>query len=110
VATSAVYQAVDGAAASARRTPALAARLQSSQGVEASGFGNDLEATARRLFPALDRLVEPLNESIPGLQMSGSGGAFYAAFPGDREARRALASVERDGIRAWLCRPVPAWR
>jgi 4-diphosphocytidyl-2-C-methyl-D-erythritol kinase len=110
VATRAVYQAVDGAAPTARRTPALAARLQSSQAVEASGFGNDLEATARRLFPALDQLVEPLKESIPGVQMSGSGAAFYAAFPGDREARRALASVQRDGVRAWLCRPVPAWR
>jgi len=110
VATRAVYEAVDGAASTARRTPALAARLESQQGVDAAGFGNDLEATARRLFPALSEAVAPLSAELPGLQMSGSGAAFYAAFPGEGEARRALGSLQADDVTAWLCRPVPAWR
>ena len=110
VATRAVYQAVDEKAPTARRTPALAARLRSGEGVDAAGFGNDLEATARRVFPALQSAVEPWCKSIAGLQMSGSGAAFYAAFPGEREARQALALVAGDGVSAWLCRPVPSWR
>jgi 4-diphosphocytidyl-2-C-methyl-D-erythritol kinase len=109
VATRAVYQAVDGAAATARLTPALVARLEARRGVEAASFGNDLEATARHLFPALNDAIAPARVALPELRMSGSGSAFYAAFPGEREARRALASVQADGIAAWLCRPVPGW-
>jgi 4-diphosphocytidyl-2-C-methyl-D-erythritol kinase len=110
VATRLVYEAVDGSLTSAQRSPALAARLESGQTVETSDFGNDLEATARRLFPALSQAIESLHDVLPGFQMSGSGAAFYAAFRADQEARQARAAVERQGGRAWLCRPVPAWR
>jgi len=110
VATRSVFQAVDGAAPTARRTPALAARLDSGGEVDPGSFGNDLEATAGHLFPALNDAIAPLRAALPELQMSGSGAAFYAPFPGEQEARRALASVQADGVTAWLCRPVPAWR
>jgi len=110
VATRTVYEAVDGGAPSAHRTPALAGRLAAAGTIDAEGFGNDLEATARRLFPSLGEVVDPLIGSLPGLQMSGSGAAFFAGFPTDRAARDALEAAQRGGAKAWLCRPVPAWR
>lgn len=110
VATRAVYEAVDGAAPTARRTPALVEHLKSRGGIEAAAFGNDLEETTRRIFPALDAAIQTLGQTLKGLQMSGSGAAFYAAFAGEAQAQEALASVQREGMRAWLCRPVPAWR
>ena len=110
VATRTVYEAVDGGAPSAHRTPALAARLTAAGPIEAQTFGNDLEVTARRLFPSLGEAVDPLPASVPGLQMSGSGAAFFAGFPTDRPARDALQAAQRGGATAWLCRPVPAWR
>ncbi|MDQ6885580.1 MAG: 4-(cytidine 5'-diphospho)-2-C-methyl-D-erythritol kinase, partial [Candidatus Dormibacteraeota bacterium] len=110
VPTRAVYEAVDGGAPSARRTPALAERLQSGGPIEPGAFGNDLEDTARRLFPSLGHAVDPLKERLPGLRMSGSGAAFFAAYPTAEAARSALQAAEQGGAKAWLCRPVPAWR
>ncbi|MEO6796187.1 MAG: 4-(cytidine 5'-diphospho)-2-C-methyl-D-erythritol kinase [Candidatus Dormibacter sp.] len=110
VATRAVYQAVDGGAPSTRRTPALAEQLTSSARIDASGFGNDLEATAQQLFPALAASVEPLRTRLSNLRMSGSGAAFFAAFETEAAARAGLAAAQAAGARAWLCRPVPAWR
>jgi 4-diphosphocytidyl-2-C-methyl-D-erythritol kinase len=110
VATRTVFEAVDAGAPSAHRTPALATRLAAAGPIEAAAFGNDLEATARRLFPSLGEAVDPLLARVPGLQMSGSGGAFFAAFPTDRAAQDALQAAQRGGAKAWLCRPVPAWQ
>jgi 4-diphosphocytidyl-2-C-methyl-D-erythritol kinase len=110
IATRAVYQAVDGGAPSARRTPALAGKLTSAGTIDATGFGNDLESTARHLFPALGGSIEPLQTSLPNIRMSGSGAAFFAAFESEPAAHAGLAAAQRAGARAWLCRPVPAWR
>ena len=110
VATRTVFQAVDGGAPSARRTPALAQRLSSAAPIETSSFGNDLEATARRLFPGLGAALDPLLSGLPGLQMSGSGAAFFAAFPTQSAALSGLEVARQAGASAWYCRPVPAWR
>lgn len=110
VPTRAVYEAVDGGAPSARLTPALAERLRSGGRIDPAAFGNDLEDTARRLFPALGQAVDPLKESLPDLHMSGSGAAFFAAFPTEVTTRAALHAAKQGGAQAWLCRPVPAWR
>jgi 4-diphosphocytidyl-2-C-methyl-D-erythritol kinase len=121
--TRAVYEAVDGSAPSGRRTPGLVAALeaptltlprergremfQSERGREAI-FGNDLELASRRLFPALDDAMNRLAPVLPGLTMSGTGAALFAAFPGRADAEPALSEVRKLGYPAWVCRPVSA--
>jgi len=128
--TRAVYEAVDGGAPSARRTPALVAALETptltlprERGREVFGgkgemsigegdapalFGNDLEPASRRLFPALDDAMMRLHPTVPGLTMSGTGAALFAAFVRRAEAEAALAEVRKVGYPAWVCRPVSA--
>ena len=100
VATRTVYEAVDGSAQSARRTPAL---------VEALGkpaFGNDLEPVTRKLYPAMDEAVERLRAVVPSLTMTGTGAALFAVFATRREAEAALAGVRPIGYPASICRPI----
>jgi 4-diphosphocytidyl-2-C-methyl-D-erythritol kinase len=104
--TRAVYEAVDGSVPSARRTPGLIATLPS--GGDIRLFGNDLEAASRRLFPQLDEALNTLHDVMPGLRMSGTGAALFAAFTGPAEAEVALAAVRKIGYPAWVCRPVSA--
>jgi 4-diphosphocytidyl-2-C-methyl-D-erythritol kinase len=106
IATRAVYQAVDGAAPSAGRTPALIAAL--SKGGREVALGNDLEPASRRLFPALDDAINRLRAAVPGLTMSGTGAALFALFDRRQDGERALDAVRRLGYPAWLCRPIPA--
>jgi 4-diphosphocytidyl-2-C-methyl-D-erythritol kinase len=106
VSTRLVYQAVDGSAASAGRTPGLVASLSS--GGDTGLFGNDLEAASRSLFPGLDEAVRRLQPVVPGLTMSGTGAALFAAFDDLAGAEAVLAEVRKLGYPAWLCRPVPA--
>jgi len=124
VATRTVYEAVDGTAVSARRTPALVEVLSTShpdpppQGVReiaplgggrlGERFGNDLEAVARNLFAALDVAVERLRTAVPSLTMTGTGAAFFAVFTTTKDAEAALAVVRPLGYPAWVCRPIPA--
>jgi 4-diphosphocytidyl-2-C-methyl-D-erythritol kinase len=143
ISTRAVYEAVDGSAPSARRTPGLVAALQAptltlprergretetgergretetgERGREtetgergrhmSTAFGNDLEPASRRLFPGLDEAMNRLLPLVPGLNMSGTGAAFFAAFANRMEAESALAEVRKLGYPAWVCRPVPA--
>jgi 4-diphosphocytidyl-2-C-methyl-D-erythritol kinase len=116
ISTRAVYEAVDGGAPSARRTPALIAALErfsppplAGEGkVGAATFGNDLEPASRRLFPALDEAIDRLRDAVPGLTMSGTGAAMFALFDRRQDAERALDGVRGLGYRAWLCRPIPA--
>ena len=117
IATRAVYEAVDGGAASARRTPALIAALSGAFPSPSGGgsgwgrddlFGNDLEPASRRLFPALDEAINRLRGAVPGLTMSGTGAALFALFDRRQDAERALEAVRGLGYPAWLCRPVPA--
>jgi 4-diphosphocytidyl-2-C-methyl-D-erythritol kinase len=130
VSTRAVYEAVDGSAPSARRTPALVAALETptltlprERGREMFGgkgemstgegnapglFGNDLEPASRRLFPQLDEAWNRLHQVVPRLTMSGTGAALFAVFPGRAEAEAALAEVRNLGYPAWVCRPVSA--
>jgi 4-diphosphocytidyl-2-C-methyl-D-erythritol kinase len=125
ISTRDVYEAVDGSAPSARRTPGLVAALQAptltlprergretetgERGREMStAFGNDLEPASRRLFPRLDEAMNRLQHVVPGLNMSGTGAAFFAAFANRMEAESALAEVRKFGYPAWVCRPVPA--
>ena len=101
VATRTVYEAVDGSAQSARRTPAL---------VEALGkpaFGNDLEPVTRKLYPAMDEAVQRLRAVVPSLTMTGTGAALFAVFATRGEAGAALAAVRPLGYPAWICRPIP---
>jgi len=116
ISTRAVYEAVDGGAPSARRTPELIAALErfsppplAGEGsVGAATFGNDLEPASRRLFPALDGAIDRLRDAVPGLTMSGTGAAMFALFDRRQDAERALEAVRGLGYPAWLCRPVPA--
>ena len=104
--TRAVYEAVDGSVPSARRTTGLVAALAS--GGDISLFGNDLEAASRKLFPALEKAMTQLRPAVPGLTMSGTGAALFAAFTSNSEAKAALAEVRKLGYPAWVCRPVSA--
>jgi 4-diphosphocytidyl-2-C-methyl-D-erythritol kinase len=104
--TRAVYEGVDDAAPSARRTPVLIAAL--SGGKKDVVLGNDLETASRRLFPALDDAINRLRDAVPGLTMSGTGAALFALFDGRQVAERALDAVRGLGYPAWVCRPIPA--
>jgi 4-diphosphocytidyl-2-C-methyl-D-erythritol kinase len=124
--TRAVYEAVDGSVPSAHRTPGLVAVLeaptltlprergressQDERGRELSTalFGNDLEAASRKLFPALEKAMTQLRPAVPGLTMSGTGAALFAAFTSHSDAEAALAEVRKLGYPAWVCRPVSA--
>jgi 4-diphosphocytidyl-2-C-methyl-D-erythritol kinase len=134
VSTHAVYEAVDGKAPTARRTPVFVELLNTpspalptrgrekesplTEGREKEGlpiegregqlFGNDLEPVSRRLFPALDNAIERLRSVIPNLAMSGTGASMFAVFASRREAEDALASVKPLGYPAWMCRPIAA--
>jgi 4-diphosphocytidyl-2-C-methyl-D-erythritol kinase len=103
--TRAVYEALDGRAPSARRTPGLVAALPRG---DISLFGNDLEPASRKLFPALENAMRQLRPAVPGLTMSGTGAALFAAFTGPVDAEAALAEVRKLGYPAWVCRPVSA--
>ena len=114
ISTGAVYEAVDGSAPSARRTPALVRALEAptltlprDRGREEM-FGNDLETASRKLFPQLGDAINKLQRVVPGLTMSGTGAALFAAFPGRADAEAALAEVRKLGHPAWICRPVVA--
>jgi 4-diphosphocytidyl-2-C-methyl-D-erythritol kinase len=114
VATRTVYEAVDGSAQSARRTPALVEALSTpsptlpTRGREVErAFGNDLESVARKMFPALDEAVQRLRAVVPSLTMTGTGAAFFAVFATRQEAEAALAAVRPIGYPAWICRPIP---
>jgi 4-diphosphocytidyl-2-C-methyl-D-erythritol kinase len=123
ISTRAVYEAVDGDAASGRRTPALVATLEaptltlprergreesSGEGDDRGLFGNDLEPASRRLFPELDDALNRLHQVVPGLSMSGTGAALFATFARRSDADAALAAVRELGYPAWVCRPVAA--
>ena len=69
-------------------------------------FGNDLEVASRRLFPALDEAMDRLHRAVPGLTMSGTGAALFAAFAGREDAEAALTAMGELGYPAWVCRPV----
>ena len=71
-------------------------------------FGNDLETASRKLFPQLGDAINKLQRVVPGLTMSGTGAALFAAFPGRADAEAALAEVRKLGHPAWICRPVSA--
>jgi 4-diphosphocytidyl-2-C-methyl-D-erythritol kinase len=115
--TRAVYEAVDGSLPSAHRTPGLVAALEAptltlprERGRELSTalFGNDLEAASRKLFPALEKAMTQLRPAVPGLTMSGTGAALFAAFTRNSDAEAGLAEVRKLGYPAWVCRPVSA--
>jgi 4-diphosphocytidyl-2-C-methyl-D-erythritol kinase len=106
VSTRVVYEAVDGSVPSAGRTPAMVGALAS--GGDISLFGNDLEPASRRLFPQLDDAINKLRGLVPGLTMSGTGAALFAAFAHRTDAEAALAAVRNLGYPAWVCRPVAA--
>ena len=124
VATRTVYEAVDGTAVSARRTPALVEVLstphpdpppQGGREIALLGggrfgerLGNDLEAAARKLFPVLDHAVGRLRTAVPSLTMTGTGAAQFAVFATRHEAEAVLAAVRPLGYPAWVCRPIPA--
>jgi len=122
ISTRAVYQALDGGAPSERRTPALVVSLQApsltlpekgrdlppGEGEDLVLFGNDLEGSSRRLFPALDAAIGQLRAIVPELTMSGTGSALFARFLHRSEADAALAAVRQTGYSAWLCRPLAA--
>lgn len=109
VSTRAVYEAMDGTAPSRQRTPALAGGLRAGNLVEPGGFGNDLEPVTRSLHPDLERATGPLLAALPGLTMTGSGGAFFAVFGSLAAARLAMEKARPAGVPLWLCRPVPGW-
>jgi 4-diphosphocytidyl-2-C-methyl-D-erythritol kinase len=118
ISTRTVFEAVDGTAATASRTPRLVGALSDppprpsparEEGDAAGLFGNDLEATSRRLFPALDQAMERLQPVLAELTMSGTGAAIFSRVRSAQDAEAALTAARGFGYQAWLCRPVPAW-
>jgi len=103
VSTREVYAAVDGSAPSARRTAAVAAALKAGRAPDPGAFGNDLEATAVSKYPRLAEAVAPARTRLGHLTMTGTGGAFFAAFPDAREA------TAGEPLEVGVYRPVPAW-
>lgn len=108
VSTHAVYEAVDGSRPSGEKTPRLIEWLKDGpQGKRESPiFGNDLEAVARNLFPALDEAIERLRGVVPNLTMTGTGAGLFALFTDRAEAEEKRQAVEKLGYSAWVCRPV----
>src|SRR3989442_7122647 len=106
ISTRAVYEAVDGSVPSAGRTPALVAALASKKSKVV--FGNDLEASSRRLFPQLNEALNRLHPVVRGLTMSGTAAALFTHFAGRAEADAALAARRQLGYPAWVFRPAPA--
>jgi 4-diphosphocytidyl-2-C-methyl-D-erythritol kinase len=124
VSTKEVYAAVDGSAPSAGRTAGVAAALNAGRAPEPASFGNDLETTAVSRYPQLAEAVAPMHDRLPNLRMTGTGGAFFAAFATTREAAAALEEppprpspegggrslpAPEGGGRIGVYRPVPAW-
>jgi 4-diphosphocytidyl-2-C-methyl-D-erythritol kinase len=112
VSTQRVYEAQGGGDAGERegkRTNRLALALKSGSPISPDDFGNDLQPAAERIYPELKTFADKVRSILPGAQMTGSGGAFFAAFSDIRAARQALSDTRGQGMRAWLCRPVPAW-
>jgi 4-diphosphocytidyl-2-C-methyl-D-erythritol kinase len=126
VATRTVYEAVDGDAPSARRTPKLVEALntpsptlptrgreimnlqEGGEGSVGEIVGNDLEHVTRKLFPVMNDAVERLRAAVPSLTMTGTGAALFAVFATAHEAEAALGAVRPLGYPAWVCRPIPA--
>ena len=121
VSTRAVYEAFDGSQPSGKRTERLAEWLTTPHpdpppqgGREAVGqagrespiLGNDLEAVARKLFPALDEAIERLRAVVPNLTMTGTGAALFAVYWNPSEAEGKRQAVQEFGYPAWVCRPI----
>ena len=66
--------------------------------------GNDLAAPARRLCPAIDRVLSRLDvsESCLLAQMSGSGATCYGLFANRRAAERAAAEIGHEQPAWWI--------
>jgi 4-diphosphocytidyl-2-C-methyl-D-erythritol kinase len=109
VSTAAVYQEAGESVGSARRTAAVAEALRAGVAPRAEDLGNDLEGFSRRRYPALAAAIDPLRSRLEGLRMTGTGAAFFTLVDGEMEAGAALQACAAPGLRAWLCRPVPAW-
>src|SRR2546423_13483790 len=115
VPTRAVFEAVDGSTPSGRRTPALLAALANppprpfpTRGEPELVVGNDLEQASRRLYPQLGEAIDRLRQGVPGLAVSGSGAAMFAAFASPLDAEAARRGVRELEYPAWVCRPVSA--
>jgi 4-diphosphocytidyl-2-C-methyl-D-erythritol kinase len=90
VSTKEVYAAVDGSSPSAGRTGRVAAALKAGRAPDPGAFGNDLEATATARYPQLAEAVAPARARMRHLTMTGTGGAFFAAFLDSRHAAALL--------------------
>jgi 4-diphosphocytidyl-2-C-methyl-D-erythritol kinase len=109
VSTREVYQVADTMRPSARRTDAVVAVVQAGSSPGADLLGNDLEAATLTRYPAVEAAIAPLRAMLPQLRMTGTGSAFYAAFPTLAAARVALARTDPSALDRWICRPVPGW-
>ena len=109
VSTREVYAAVDGTGPSAARTAPVAAALIAGRLLDPASFGNDLEATAASRYPQLAEAIAPLRALLPHLHMTGTGGAFFAAFPNAGEASAGLEGLTSSGLAIRVYRPIPAW-
>ncbi|MEP7274897.1 MAG: 4-(cytidine 5'-diphospho)-2-C-methyl-D-erythritol kinase [Betaproteobacteria bacterium] len=62
--------------------------------VFSEGYGhNDLESVASARFPDVARAIAVLKRASPSARMTGSGGAAFAAFSNEADARAALVGV-----------------
>ncbi len=109
ISTRRVYEARDGSEASGGRTQGLVAALRAGRPVPDGAFGNDLERTARLLYPDLEQAASRLQALAPGATMTGSGAAFFMVFPHARAAHAALSTLHGSGFLVFRCRPVRAW-
>lgn len=109
VSTREVYAAVDGTSPSAARTARVAAALKAGRLPDPASFGNDLEGTAASRYLQLAEALAPVRARLPHLNMTGTGGAFFASFPSAREAAAGLEGLTSSGVAIRVYRPIPAW-
>jgi 4-diphosphocytidyl-2-C-methyl-D-erythritol kinase len=109
VATPAIFRARTGAFSSPATLPA---RWESAAAMAAdlANLGNDLQAPARALCPAISDVLQAL-ATVPGCllaRMSGSGATCFGLFASPAEAETAAAAAARPGWWTWGGAPFPA--
>lgn len=78
------------------------------EAAEPPDLTNDLETTAIRRLPALERLRERLVAGgAQAVAMSGSGSAVFGLFPGESRLERLAASLSAAGAHVFACHLVP---
>ena len=89
----------------------VASPVAETESVEPPDLTNDLETTAFRQLPLLEKQRERLmNAGAIAVAMSGSGSAVFGLFSGEARLERIAASLSSAGAVAFACHMVPGER